>query len=107
MANQEVINKLNELEAEIIADEAADDAALAIANVGLVLLEQLKKDAALNWFRASVVFFELDAPKQDISININAPSAELVNDPYLTRLHNAFSAQAKIVTITCTDGVNV
>jgi hypothetical protein len=92
--NQTLINELDALRADLVADETADD----------LKVEGYKKEIVSDYIRKSATLFESFPPTSDITINIDCNHLLVLAEvSYLQRLHAAYSNNAKTITIICND----
>lgn len=96
MLDQNILNEIDQLKNDFIAEEAQDDAKLKAYK------DEVQKDG----IRKMAQLFEVSPALQDMDIALTIDSSDLVNEPYLLRLHSAFSSQGKRITIIC-NGITI
>jgi hypothetical protein len=93
MPNQNLLNSIDQLKQAVINDSIQTDS----------VIMGYKTEIQKDFIRKAAMFYEICAPNVDENLYLTIPSSEITNEPYLLRLHAAFSAKAKVITIHCTN----
>jgi hypothetical protein len=89
--SQTLLNEVDQLKSDLIAEETNEQSKITALDL------EIQKD----FIRKAAQFFEVCSPVDDLNLFLTIQSSEIINEPYLLRLHNAFSSQGKVVTIHC------